>query len=208
MKKRNITLIIIAILLVLTSTSAIVYFYNRPKQPNKPVVNELDSIKEYSYVLEDRDTKLYKELFKELKKNLESDSVDMAAYATLVSKLYIVDLYTLDNKINQYDVGGLDFVLDEAKENFELKAQDTLYKYIEDKTVGKRTQVLPEVINIESSPVKEEQITVKDNTYDGYSIDLNWEYKIDDGYDASATIQLVKQDNKIYIVKQDALKES
>ena len=119
-------------------------FENVPKQ----TVKKVDEIKGFNYHLEDRDTALYKKEFQNLKTNLESKEIDYEEYAKSIAKMFIIDLYTIDNKVNKYDIGSLEFVHPDAKENFELNAKDTLYKYVMDNSYNDRTQELPIVSSI------------------------------------------------------------
>ena len=59
-----------------------------------------------------------KENFKELDKILSEETINYEKYAQVLSKLFIIDLYTIDNKKNMYDVGSLEYVYD--KENFKI----------------------------------------------------------------------------------------
>ena len=148
MKHSNIAVTVMFVVVILIGVGTTVFLLNKGKAASnepKVTVTELDSIVEYGYRLEDRDTVLYKEYFKALSEELKKEEVSSEEYAKLLSKMYIIDLYTISNKINQYDVGSLDFVSPEGRENFEKKVQDTIYKYVEDNTYGKRTQELPEV---------------------------------------------------------------
>lgn len=193
------------VLVVLIGTGTAFFFLNKGKdEPTEPkvTVTELDSIEEYGYRLEDRDTALYKENFKALSDELKKEEVSSEEYAKLLSKLYIIDLYTIKNKINQYDVGSLDFVLPDSRDNFEKKVKDTIYKYVEDNSYGKRTQELPEVKSIEIVDIIEERQTVKETEYDGYSVNLTWDYVKDLGYDKKANLKIIKQDKFLYVVKQ------
>ena len=42
---------------------------------------------------------IYKTYFKELSKVLNEKTIDYTEYAKLISKLFVIDLYTLDNKL-------------------------------------------------------------------------------------------------------------
>ncbi len=174
------------------------------KDPEEPKqVTEVASISGYGYVLEDRDTPLYKETFEKLAEELKKEPIDEEEYAKLLGMLYVIDLYTIDNKLNKYDVGGMDFVWPDAKENFQLKVQDTIYKYVEDNSYGKRNQSLPEVSAINVESIKEEKIKVGNEKYDGYKANMVWEYTTDLGYDTKCELVLVKNDGKIYVVEQN-----
>ena len=171
------------------------------KEENKPV--EVEKIEDFAYVLEDRDKAIYKEKYNELKKVLSNaDNIDFEKYAGLLSELYIIDLYTIENKVTKYDVGGTEFVWPDKKENFELKARDTIYKYVEDNSTKKRTQSLPVVTATTVESTKEIEYKLGEEKMSGYEVKISWEYEKDLGYDKSATIKLVKKDQLLYIVEQ------
>ena len=206
-KSLKIILIVIGSLILLGGVGAGVYFYMQSKKtPEGEVVNKtnvLESIEEYGYSLEDRDSPLFKRTFEELRDELSSEEVDYEKYALLLSKLYIIDLYTIDNKINQYDIGSLEFVSPEVKENFELKVKNTIYKYVEDNSYNTRNQELPHVDSFQVEEVVAEEVKVPSGNVSGYSVKLSWVYSKDLGYDKEAVIKLIKDDKKLYIVKQD-----
>lgn len=205
MKQRNIIITLILVTVILVGGGSIVFLLSRSTDEStepKVTVTELDNIEDYGYRLEDRDTALYKENFNLLAEELKKEEVSFEEYAKLLSKLYVMDLYTISNKINQYDVGSLDFVSPDVRENFEKKVKDTIYKYVEDNTYGKRSQELPEVKSIEVSEITEEKQKVGEEEFDGYSIDLTWEYVKDLGYDKKATLKIIKQDKFLYVIKQ------
>lgn len=203
----KITLIVLAVLIVLSGCCVGVYFLLKNKTPLEEVPalksNVLDTILGYDYSLEDRDTALYKRTFEALKEELSREEVDFSKYALLLSELYVIDLYTLDNKINQYDVGAVEFVVPDARDNFQLKVKDTIYKYMEDNSYNTRNQELPVVEDVKVEETKEEDVTYKDTKEPGYSVKLSWVYSKDLGYDTSSTIKLIKKDKMLYIVKQD-----
>lgn len=173
---------------------------DKPTENNEPIY--LDTIKGYDYKLEERDTELFKTNFDALNKVLTNDEVDFEKYAEYLSKLYIIDLYTIKNKLNQYDVGSTEYILPNILENFELKVKDTIYKYLEDNEKGKRTQELPEVSDITLDKIEETKFTIDKTEYDAYTAELSWAYVKDLGYDKKATVVLVKSENKLYIAEQ------
>ena len=207
MKNRKIiiTWLIVAILLLVAIV--VVYFIvaNRGNEQNAEIVpQEVDSISGYEYKLEDRDTTLYKNTFTELKKTLENEDIDFSKYAELVSELYIIDLYTINNKVTKYDVGGYEFVLPSVRDNFSLKVEDTIYKYVEDNSSGKRKQDLPEVKSIQIVETNQSKFNIDDSEFDCYSIQLKWDYVKDLGYDTESIVNLVETENKVYVVQQHA----
>lgn len=171
------------------------------------VAAKIDSIKGYDYVLYEDSTELYKTLYYELKEVLEAETIDEAKYAEIVSKMFVADFYTLSTKVTNQDVGGLEFIYSNNKENFKLKASDTLYKYIESNVYGDRTQKLPEVSEFVSCISKVDGYNYKDEDTDlkifdtkSYIVNVTWKYKEDLGYQTKATIRLVHEDNVLSIV--------
>ena len=206
MKNRKTLLIVLGISILLIASGIGIYFYIKNKAPdNTEVVNKtsvLETIKDYDYTLEDRDHEIYKQTFNELKALLSKEEIDFTKYAELLSKLYIIDFYTLDNKVNKYDIGALEFIHPDAKDNFALKAGDTIYKYIIDNSYKNRKQDLPNVLTVETSNIKEEQVKINEELKDGFTVDLTWTYEKELGYDKKATLKLLKSDKKLYIIKQ------
>lgn len=205
MKRRNL-LILLGVLIISLLGTLLYYFLTQRESggEEQPVeVKELDSIAGYDYSLEDRDTALYKEIFKELQEILSKEEIDYKSYATCLAKIYIVDLYTISNKMNKYDIGGVDFLEESARANFVLKVEDTIYRYVEDNSYGKRTQELPEVSSIDLVEIKEEKVKVGEQSLDGFSISLSWKYVKDLGYDKEAIVKVFKRDGKLYIASQN-----
>ena len=195
MKKKKIVVLVILLLFIFIGLGVYVYFkFMKPKpveqQPTVfEVTNQIDS---YGYTLEDRDTELFKTNFEELKSLLNEEDYDKEKYVSLVSKLFIIDLYTINNKISRYDVGGLEYVYSGARESLKSVAEDSIYKTVENNIDKSRTQKLPEVSSIEVSSV--EAYTFKmpdDTTSEGYKVKLSWEYKESLGYDTSGTIVVI-----------------
>lgn len=200
--RRNI-LTIIGLLILIGFVSLIGFFLLRDKEDNTNLntVQLVDEIKGYDYHLKDRDTKLYKEEFIKLKALLEEEKIDYKSYAELLGKLYAIDLYTINNKINKYDVGGSQFVYPSAKENYELNVRETIYRYVEDNSNSKRIQELPEVSSITVSDIKEITYTLEETEYEGYEINIELQYVEDLGYDEEVIITLIKDENKLYVVE-------
>lgn len=204
MKRRNLLICIVIIIVLLCGIMFAWYKLRSNKiEEEKPTeIKKLDTIEKYGYSLEDRDTELFKENFEALREILNKSEINFDEYAKYLSKLFIIDLYTISNKVNQYDVGGSEYVFEPKRENFELKVRDTLYKYVEDNTYGKRVQVLPEVVNIEVLESKSETIRVLDQDYEGFTLTLNWSYVKDLDYDKKCILKLIKVENKLYVVSE------
>ncbi len=198
-KKKVIVLIILIILLIALIIGGMIFVHPNKKIPTdtKKVLNEIPG---YGYVLDDNKTKLYKSLFKDLVKVLEEKEVNEEEYAKLVSELAVSDFYTLDNKISKNDIGGVQFIRKENRDNFVLEASETVYKYVKQNLDGKRNQELPEVSKIEVSSIKNEAYKYKDIKDDkAYTAKLKLEYKKDLKYPTEVTVKLLHNDKKLEI---------
>ena len=162
----------------------------------------VDSIDDYGYRLHDNETQLYKSIFEELKRALNETPVDFNKYAELVSKLYIIDFYTLDTKVTNHDIGGLDFWHPDYKENFRTKAKDTVYKYIQSDVYKDREQELPVIKSVELHNISNMEFTF-DKVVDNNAIvvELSFDYEKDMGYPNKAIITLVHKEKMLYIVE-------
>lgn len=161
------------------------------------------SIKGFDYILYEDDIDIYKDEFKKLKKNLESSNINYTEYAESISKMFVMDLYSLDAKKNMYDVGGVQFVYPDIRDNYKLNVSNTLYKYMKDNSDGKREQDLPMVKSVSIKNEDETKYKIGEEEFDGYKINLDIEYVKDLEYDKSAEIILVKKDKYLYIVEKN-----
>ena len=202
-KKYKRILIIILIVVLLAIISFVIYKILLNNKTEEEVVNVVDSISEYGYNLDDRDTELMKSVYEELKNILNSDEIDYELYASALARLFVIDLFTMDNKINKYDGGGSEYVYPDALENFKLNVEDTLYKHMENNSSGKRKQDLPEVSSIEVLSNETDEYTIGENSFDSYIVNLSWQYVSDLGYDNNALITLINLDNKLYVVEYE-----
>lgn len=182
------------LIIILIIITIVVVIYILPKKKNR-TVESIDSTK-YGYVLAKRDTSLYKEVFNLLKDELKKEDINYEKYAEYVSKLFVIDLYTLSNKTSKNDVGGIQYVKDEIKDNYKLNVSNTIYKYIG--TV--KSDV--EVSKVELEEIKEVTYKISNKDYSGYEVKLIWEYKEKNDYDTEGTIVLIQDDGKLYIVEK------
>ena len=199
MKKKKIGLVIL-VLVLLYSIGGIYYnITHRDSVDNS--VKSIDMIDKYGYVLKSNATNLQKELFNELKPILNNDNINDDAYAKIISKMFVTDLYTLSNKVNKYDVGGTEYVLESGRDNFKVNVQDTLYKYLEDNSDGKRSQILPMVVSVSADEIRDTKYKIGDNESDAKKVSLTLSYNEDLGYDTKVTLILIKSDGKYYVVE-------
>lgn len=171
------------------------------KKETKNNVKVVDSIDNYGYTLDQRDSKLMKDTYKKLKEILNEKQIDYDKYAEELAKLFVIDLFTINNKINKYDVGSLEYVYPDNVENFKTNVEDTIYKIVEDNTKGKRKQELPIVLSVNIEEETNGEYELFDVQNKSYIVKLKWTYEKDMGYDSNAIITLIEKDNKLYVVE-------
>ena len=205
MKKSVKILLIVLFLSIIIGIGIFIYLNKTKQEPEEtPPINEVkvtNTIDEYGYTLEDRDTLLFNEKFEELKTLLNEENFDQEEYIKLVSKLFIIDLYTIDNKISRYDIGGLEYVYQDAKESFKTVVENTIYKTVENNLDDTRIQKLPVVSSINITELAEITYNMPDEkTVDAYKVNISWEYEEDYDYDTKATLILIQENKKWGVV--------
>lgn len=200
MKKINKVQKVIGFIMLLLIISMVVYVV-LILLPNKKTNMSPDDTIKFGYTSYKRDTKLYKDTFDSLGKVLDKEPIDYEEYAKYLSELFIIDFYTLDNKNDKNDIGGIQFIYDDLKDNFILNASDTVYKYIKNITSSKNRQ-LPVVSKINVSDISENTYKIENTEYSSYIVTLDWSYEKDYGYETSTKITLIKKDNKLFIVEK------
>ena len=202
LKKKVVILIILIVVLILCITGFILYKTLSKNQVAEAKV--IDSIEEYGYVLEDDQPKIYQDLFKELSKVLQAENVDEEEYARLISQMFSIDFYNLENKVSKNDVGGTMFISTDYVDNFTLKASDTVYKYIEHNLYNDRDQNLPVVTS--SSVNKLENVTYEYksiNDDNAYEVTVNLEYEEDLGYQTEIVLTIKNNEKKLEICEME-----
>ncbi len=201
-KKQDIRNIILFVLIGIIIFGIVGYkVYKDFFTSNSVEEKKIMSLDLYGYTLGENDTKLYKDNFKALEGVLNEKPIKYEEYAKTMSKLFVIDVFTLTNKVSSTDIGGLEFVYKDLKENFKENMGATLYRNVEINIDGKRKQTLPEVTSVEVVDIKDNKYTYDKKEYEGYVVTLKWEYKQDLGYQSTIRLTLIKDDNKLYIVK-------
>lgn len=217
--KKSKKLLIALIILVLIAIAGILIYKFCFKEEAKEV-KVIKRISNYGYELKENETEVYKKEFENLDKILSNKEVNYEEYAKSIAKLFIMDFYTLDNKLSKNDIGGVDFIEESMRDNFVEQARSTFYRYLEVKS-SDRNQDLPEVSEITDVSVENTTFTIRDTkttttsssykkttTYpgtevDAYKVTISWDYKEDFGYEKEAKMIIIKQDKKLYIVEMN-----
>lgn len=205
-KKLLIAIIVLLIIGILTTSYFI--FFKKETVKEAKVVSKIDK---YGYVLKSNKSEAYKKLFKELKTVL-SGKVDEKKYAKVITKMFIVDFYSLNDRTAKTDVGGVDFVHKDVLENFILNAEDTFYKYVESNIYKERKQNLPTVDKVTVSSVEKTSFSYGEQTDDdAYKVKANWTYKDSkhsSEYQNEATFIYVHDGKKLTLVEISDTDES
>ena len=181
----------------------ILYIYGylqRDKNERTNVVNALDRIEKYNYVLNDNVTTYYKDEFHKLK-GLENEE----EIASQVAKLFVIDLFSIDYKVNKYEVTSTQYYYSDKQEMFRNKVIDTLYNFVIDNSYKDRKQELPEVKEVNINSTKKDTYKLGDEKKDCYVVNLSISYVKDLGYDSKAKVILVRDKDNISVVSYEAL---
>ena len=204
MRKKYKILMIVIISVAVILGGLLIYqkfFYKETVETPVNTVTVTNTIDEYGYTLEDRDTALFEEKFHELETLLNQEEFDQEEYVSLVSQLFIIDFYTIDNKISRYDIGGLEYVYTDAVASLKSVAQNSIYKTVENNLDNTRTQDLPEVASITVDSISDyEYIMPDESTVSGYRVALSWTYTENLGYDTEGVLVLIPDGNKVGVV--------
>lgn len=195
-------LLVLLILIIGGLAAAYLLFYDQ--KPTKKV-KVLTKIEEYGYELKDNKNKEYKKLFGQLEKILKEKEVDEEKYTKTISKMFIIDFYSLNDKLAKTDVGGSDFVYSGASVDFLEKAQDTIYKYVESNLYGDRTQKLPTVKEVTIKNIEKAPFTYKEEVDENaYKVEVEWNYtdtSTSNGYQTEATLIFIHDGKKLALVE-------
>lgn len=199
LKRKENVLILTAVFITIVIISFITFIIINKKENNNDieinnVVEKIDKMVNYDYYLDENASDYYKKLYNELKEILNNDEMNEEEYAKVISKLFVTDLFTLDNKITSSDIGGLQFIFNGFKEDFINIAKTTLYSNVNSNIYGDRKQELPIVSNVEISSIESSSFTYQNNDYNSYDIILNIRYQKDLGYPTKYNLSLIKND--------------
>ena len=204
-KKLLLLLIVVAIII-----GGFIGYQKFFKKDNAKKVKIVDSIKNdnVDYVVTENDSKLFKKTFEELKKVLNAKEVDNKKYAETISKLFVIDFFTLSNKTSKNDVGGVQFIFDGYKTTFVEYARDGIYKQVLASDAGQINNSLPTVKSVKVNSVEEVSpagmfATPFAEDAVGYEVRLSWTYENDDSFQSEAVIVVAPDGEKLSLVKMD-----
>lgn len=197
-KDRYFLILIIIILIIMI----LFYVKDTIKEENNNIeISITEAIENYEYKLKSNKSDLYKAKFNELKTLLNTEHIE-EDYLKLISEMFIIDFYTLEGKISNTDIGGIDFVYSNIKENFSLKATDTIYKYVENNLYGNNELKLPVVSEVNVIDIKNVTYHYEGKTdKEAYEVLVKWNYEVDLGYEVEKTLYFIHEENKLSLVE-------
>lgn len=195
--------LLIILILIIGGLIAAYLLLDNPKSTKK--VKVLTSIPDYGYELKDNKNPEFKKLFYQLEKILKEDPVKEEEYVKTIAQMFIIDFYSLNDKLAKTDVGGAEFVHKNALVDFLEKSQDTIYKYVESNLYEDRSQSLPTVKEVTVKKVEKSPFTYGENSdEEAYTVEVEWEYtdtSTSNGYQTEATLVFVHEDKKLSLVE-------
>lgn len=210
-KMKPIKKLILLLIIVLLIVGGFIGYQKFIKKDKTKEVKVVDSIKNdnVDYVVNEYDTKLFKKTFEELKKVLNAKEVDNKKYAEAISKLFVIDFFTLSNKTSKNDVGGVQFVFEGYKTTFVEYARDGIYKQVMADVDGEnKNKNLPTVKSVKVNSIEEVApagmfATPFAEDAVGYEVNISWTYENDDSFMSSASIIVAPDGDKLSLVKMD-----
>ena len=194
-------LLLAAIIFLIAFIILYIYGYlSRSKDDLVNKVNAYDSIEKYGYVLNDNVTTYYKDEFQKLK-GIE----DEQEIAEQVAKLFAIDLYSIDYKINKYEVTSAQYYYSDKREMFRNKVIDQFYNFVIDNSYDDRKQELPEVKEVDIIETKKDTYKLGDEKKDCYIVKISITYVKDLKYDSKGKVTLVRDGNNMSVVAYEAL---
>lgn len=209
MKKSDIFKMFFALISLFLIFGIVFYFYGTLQRKEEPVnVSKVENnIPDYEYYINDNASTYYKDEFAKLKEILEADEIDDNAYITQLAKVFVIDLLSLNNKINKYEVTSSQYFNATKKDMFINKVVDNFYDYIEDNAYNDRKQLLPEVSEVIMNELKTTTYKMKEESIPAYEISADVTYVSDLGYDKKVDVILTKEDNKYSVVAYNPINE-
>lgn len=204
-KQKNIV-VMISIVLALAVFVIAGYFFLKGDEPAQPSKNPVTEVQ--GYVESENSTDLMKSIYAELKAAVENG--DQEKIQLNVASYFVADFFTWSNKDDREDVGGLAYILPDARVDFAKYATNYYYVNFDEHLLDYGKEGLPEVIAIEAG-----EITPSDFVYektgndDSYDVPLTLTYQTKpDGMPiedlmTELTVTLIQEDGFYYVVGVD-----
>lgn len=207
-KWQKILLLILAIILVIEMILIVYkvcakYIFDDSDKVVETIKREKLDLDNYNYYINSNASEYQKELFEELKTILSKEEIDDEEYATVLAKMFVSDLFTLNSKNSSNDITSSQYVYDSYQETFESMVKDTIYASIEINIDGEREQILPTVKGVEVIAINRDSFELAGEVIDdqAFYVTVGIEYDKDLEYPINYEVVLVKKDNLLQVVK-------
>lgn len=161
------------------------------------VVSKFD---DYSYFL-DSDLTLYKKYYRDLKNILTQDNILENEYVICIARLFIIDFYTLSDKITNQDIGGVQFIHSNYQDKFIEAAKLTFYKNLQNNLYGDRNQEVPIVTDIIINDLNNTMYNYEDIVVDNNAYNLKCTVKFENGNEKIIQLKIVHEGIRLSIVE-------
>lgn len=125
-------------------------------------------------------------------------TADDTTKASLVASVFAYDFFTLYNKDSATDIGGMVYIPTSMQEEFQTFAAAWFYQNYDVITNLYGKEELPYVISHEIKSTTPEQVVFKQNTYNGYRVNLTLTYK-----KSSIETKLLKTNLEVVLIYVD-----
>ena len=156
------------------------FFFMKDKEPTEPNLPPVVEEEPIPYKNDKGATEYLNTIYAKLEKALEDK--DEEAIKGLVASYFATDFFTWSNKDNREDIGGLAYVLSDARIDFAKYATNYYYVNFDEhkKTYG--TSGLPEVIECTVKEVRSSNfVYAKTGNKDSYDVDITITYAQNEG---------------------------
>ena len=204
-KKRKTFLIILLILIIACSGLFVYYKFFMRHGLEDEDARVIDKIDLYDYRIYENATEYYKEEFRKLKKMSTDEDLKDEDHASQVAKLFVIDLFSINYKLNKYEITSSQYYYSKKQDMYTQKVLDTIYNMVEDNYNLDRKQELPEVTNVEVTNIKEDKYELGSKNKDCWVVEMNITYAKDLGYDKKCQVILVADGKNYSVVNYKAL---
>lgn len=204
-KQKNIVVIVMVVLALSVAMIAGYFFLKSNQEPNEPItpVEEL-----HTYTKDPNGTDLMNEIYDQLMAAV--DAKDEEKIKANVASYFAVDFFTWNNKEDREDVGGLAYVLPDARVDFGKYATNYYYVNFDEHLQVYGKAGLPEVTACEVKDLRaSEFVYEKTGNSDSYDVELHLTYLGHEGgmpideLTVDVTVTLLKEEDAFYVVGVD-----
>ena len=141
----------------------------------EPVEEEKISIVSNDIYADPKDpSNAYAKVFNQLAEDIEANDMDQLSEDVAICFVY--DFFTLKNKEDSTDIGGLAYLPQNRVEEFTSFAQQHFYRNYDSIVTEQGEEALPEVDNVTVDSKTAKEVSYLDETYDGYEYEMSVEY--------------------------------